>query len=116
MASHTQNLRNHRANGITNSNQTTSILSTPIFSKDEWAQIFDELSLSPRQTEIVECLFLAESDKQIAVDLGITVPTVRTHLSRLFLKLDVQDRQELILYIIHIFHENSRANSRSSSQ
>ena len=81
---------------------------TEIFSESEWMELVKELSLSPRQAQVVKCLFLGRSDKQIALDLQMAMPTVRTHLSRLFSKFDVQDRTELVLYVFHRFcHEHS---------
>ena len=64
-----------------------------------------DLSLPPRQAEVVEQLLLGHSDKQIARDLGMSVPTVRTHLCRLFSRLGVQDRCELIVYVYGRFRE-----------
>ena len=81
----------------------TLVSKAEIFSEIEWFGIVDELSLSPRQEEIIKCLFLGDSDKQIANDLHIAIPTVRTHLKRLFMKLDVQDRIGLVLRIFYIF-------------
>jgi DNA-binding CsgD family transcriptional regulator len=80
-----------------------------IFDKEEWIRLGDELSLSPRQNEIVQHLFLGQSDKQIAQTLGIAQPTVRTHLGRLFAKFNVQDRHELILLVFHHFRSGCRA-------
>ena len=79
-----------------------------IFSEIEWNELVEGLSLSPRQDQICEKLFRCLSDKQIAYSLKISVPTVRTHLSRLFLKLDVQDRQELIIHFFQYFREGCR--------
>jgi len=98
-----EKLQNRSKVGVLSGHQTTVTSDHAIFSDKEWAQIIDELSLSPRQKEIIQCLLLGDSDKQIANDLHISVPTVRTHLSRLFIKLDVQDRVELILRIFYIF-------------
>jgi len=72
----------------------------PLVSKQEWIQLTQSLELSPRQADIVERLLHGESDKQIALELKISVPTVRTHLRRLFRKFGVDDRVELILYIV----------------
>ena len=83
---------------------------TAIFSESEWLEIANELSLPPRQAEVIKLLFVGHSDKQIALELQISVPTVRTHLSRLFSKFDVQDRTELILYVFRKFRKNSRAD------
>lgn len=76
---------------------------TEIFAESEWVELVSELGLSPRQAEIIKLLFSGRSDKQVAMELQIAVATVRTHLSRLFSKFDVQDRHELILYVFHQF-------------
>jgi DNA-binding CsgD family transcriptional regulator len=80
-----------------------------IFDKNEWKQLVEELALSPRQKEIVQHLLLGQSDKQIAAAMGLAQPTVRTHLSRLFARLNVQDRQELVLQVFHHFRSGCRA-------
>ena len=83
---------------------------TGIFTESEWLEIVNELSLPPRQVEVIKYLFLGHSDKQIAMELKICVPTVRTHLSRLFSRFDVQGRTELVLYVVRYFRKNSGAN------
>lgn len=82
-----------------------------IFDKREWKTIIEELDLSPRQSEIVQLLFFGKSDKQISKELNVAVATVRTHLGRLFSKYKVQDRTELILYIVHHFRGGCRNNN-----
>ena len=84
---------------------------TAIFSESEWLEIVNELSLPPRQAEVIKLLFVGHSDKQIALELQISVPTVRTHLSRLFSRFDVQDRTELVLYVFRHFREGCREYS-----
>lgn len=79
-----------------------------IFSRDEWGCIAEELNLSDRQSDIVHCLFCGHSDKQIASDLHICIPTVRTHLSRIFQKFNVSDREELILHVFDHFRGGCR--------
>lgn len=83
---------------------------TEIFTESEWLEIVNELSLPPRQAGVVKYLFLGHSDKQIARELQISVPTVRTHLSRLFSRFDLQDRTELVLYVVRRFRKSSGAN------
>jgi len=75
-----------------------------LFSESEWMELVKELSLSPRQAQVVRRLFLGHSEKQIALDLQMSMPTVRTHLSRLFSRFDVQNRTELALYVLRRFH------------
>jgi len=62
---------------------------------------FDQMSLdrevaatqlSPRELEILTWLSAGKSNPDIATILGISMPTVATHLKRLFAKLEVNDR------------------------
>ena len=82
-----------------------------LFSKDEWHELALSLSLSPRQSQIGRHLCSGLSDKQIANAMQISVPTVRTHLSRLFLKFDAQDRNELVIIFFQHFREQFSANA-----
>jgi len=52
--------------------------------------------LSSRESEICEALIRGVNDKQIASDLDISFWTVRTHISRIFSKLGVLNRRELM--------------------
>jgi len=73
-----------------------------VFSETEWTDLHHSLGLSRRQAQIVERLLCGRSDKQIAV------PTVRTHLGRLFMRFGVADRCELILHMFACFREQCR--------
>ena len=88
----------------------TLALSTEIFSESEWLQLTNDLPLSPRQADIVKCILWGCSDKQIAMELRISVATIRTHLSRLFSRFDLQDRSELILYVFNHFRDSCKEN------
>lgn len=70
-----------------------------LLSEQEWTALKEMLGLSPQQARIVRYLLQAKPDKQIAKEMGISVPTVRTYLCRLFHKLDVNDRVELVLRV-----------------
>jgi DNA-binding NarL/FixJ family response regulator len=74
-----------------------------IFTDAEMGRLVEELSLSPKQTALIRCLFAGCSDKQIAIRMQIHISTVRTHITRLFRKFDVDDREGLILYIFRHF-------------
>lgn len=81
-----------------------------IFSELEWGELLRQLSLAPRQEQILEQIMDGLSDKQIAGKLNICVPTVRTHLSRLFARLDVCDRHELSLEVFRQFRATCPPN------
>jgi len=83
----------------------------PIFAPDEWQSIFRGLSLSPRQTQVIRMLFDGYCDKQIAEELGISVPTVRSHLQRLYARFRVQDRTALVIYIVAWFRQTQPSAS-----
>ena len=66
-------------------------------SAEKWRQLAEELALSPQQTRIVELILRNFCDKEIAAQLGLKVPTVRTYLQRTYLRLGVEDRMALVL-------------------
>ena len=50
------------------------------------------LGLSPRECEILALLASGQSNKELARTLGISPNTVKTHVARVFEKLEVQKR------------------------
>lgn len=54
--------------------------------------------LSPREEDVVRCVVSGMRNAEIARELEITEETVKTHLNRIFRKLGVRDRVELVLY------------------
>ncbi len=76
-----------------------------LFSEQEWTRIKEHLGLPPRQAEILKCVMGGMSDKQVAGVTGISVNTVRTHMTRLFRKFGSNDRVELIISIFGYLRE-----------
>jgi DNA-binding CsgD family transcriptional regulator len=54
------------------------------------------LDLTPRECDVVEMLCLGRTNQDAALCLGIGLPTVKTHLARLFDKFEVENRSALI--------------------
>ena len=54
------------------------------------------LGLSPRECEILALLASGQSNKQLARALAISPNTVKTHLARVFEKLEVQNRMQAV--------------------
>ncbi|HEX8641743.1 MAG TPA: LuxR C-terminal-related transcriptional regulator, partial [Allosphingosinicella sp.] len=54
------------------------------------------LGLSRRECEILERLASGESNKEMARSLGISPNTVKTHVARVFEKLEVQKRMQAV--------------------
>ncbi|GAA1699573.1 response regulator transcription factor [Microbacterium sediminicola] len=54
------------------------------------------VALTPRETEVLRLVSQGRSNKLIAADLGIGESTVKTHLLKIFEKLDVPDRTRAV--------------------
>jgi DNA-binding CsgD family transcriptional regulator len=54
------------------------------------------LGLSRRECEILDALAAGETNKELARRLGISPNTVKTHLARIYAKLEVQRRVQAI--------------------
>lgn len=52
--------------------------------------------LTPREAEVMELLQAGKSNAEIAHDLSVSVETVRTHARRIYRKLGVKTRRELL--------------------
>lgn len=53
------------------------------------------IQLSPRQTDVLRGVALGRSNKQIAIDLGVSPETVKCHISELLRRFGVANRAEL---------------------
>ena len=71
-----------------------------IFSDAEWEAISLSLRLSGRKFEIVQAIFDDDTELAIAQRLGISQHTVHTHIERLYQKLDVGSRIQLVTCVV----------------
>ncbi len=77
----------------------------PLFSTEEWREIIDALSISPRQAQIVGLLIQGRKDKEIGAALSISKSTVRTHLIETKARLAAEDRMELAYRVFWTFRQ-----------
>jgi DNA-binding NarL/FixJ family response regulator len=61
-----------------------------------------QVELSNRELEILRLLTQGKRDHEIARDLVLTDVTVRTHISRILLKLHLENRVQAALYGLRI--------------
>lgn len=80
--------------GIWLGNRLTPRARPATFTRNDAA--IDSLGISPREIEVLDELAQGKANKVIARDLGISPNTVKTHISRLFEKLDAANRTEAI--------------------
>jgi DNA-binding CsgD family transcriptional regulator len=79
----------------------SSSLKTP---KEEWG-------ISPREEEVLELIILGKTNKEIASTLFISEHTVKNHLSRIFTKMDVTDRSQIIALVYKRILDSERIES-----
>jgi len=71
-----------------------------VFPPGDWLLLRNTLGLSARELQVVQCVFEDEKQEAIAWRLGISPGTVNTYMQRLFAKLDVRSRPQLIVRVI----------------
>jgi len=76
-----------------------SLTATPSHCLNEatWTHLGSALELSPRQLEITRCVFDGMSECAIGRLLGVSTSTIHTHLDRLYKKLRIHGRSELVV-------------------
>ena len=68
-----------------------------IVNSERWARLVSHLKLSPRERQIIECILGgADGEDVVARRLGISSHTVHTHVERLYRKLRVTSRSQLV--------------------
>ena len=91
-----------------------------VFMPGEWRSLASCLGLSPRECGIVRAVFDGDSEKRTAERLGLSPHTVHTYLWRIYRKLQVQSREELLVRVFAEFrslpkHASKRAKSGPQS-
>ena len=77
-----------------------------VFAPKEWRALAASLGLSPREAGVVRCVFDGASERRIAEQLALSPHTVHTYLWRIYRKLHVQSREELLVRIFAEFRSS----------
>ncbi len=93
------------ARRVANASAATPTLPPLPLAVELWDQVAASLALAPQQKRIVELILRGLRDKEIAVAMKLSVPTVRTYLGRIFLRTGVRDRMELALKAFLVSHQ-----------
>ncbi len=84
-----------------------------LFAADAWKSIAESLRLSPRELQIVQCVFDDETEESIAQRLSISSHTVHSHMERVYRKLRVTSRVQLVIRTVaehaHLIGANTSA-------
>jgi len=84
-----------------------------ILKPEEWMQARLSLKLSMRELEITQHIFDDHKAEHIAEDLGLSVHTVNTYLQRIYFKLEVHSRSQLVLSVLKSHLEHLARSSES---
>lgn len=65
-----------------------------------WVRLRDSLKLSDRELQIVQGIFEDQKQESIAYALGISPHSVNTYIQRIYTKLRIGSRPQLILRVM----------------
>ena len=75
----------------------------PLLPVDAWPLLRAAFELSARELQIVQCVFEDQKREDIAYRLGISLGTVNTYFQRLYTKLQVASRPQLIVRVMAVY-------------
>ncbi len=80
----------------------------------QWLMIAECLSLSDREVQVVQCVFDDKTEAAAALELSISSHTVHSHLTRVYRKLGVRTRCELVVRVFaeYLFLASSEGNGK----
>lgn len=98
-----------------NNKSLSSALTSPtrrpsFLSHQDWCLLIQTLCLSPRETEISNLILTGHSEREIADLLAISTHTVHSHLERMYRKLNVHTRCDLVMAFFRAY-ARARQNS-----
>jgi DNA-binding NarL/FixJ family response regulator len=97
---HSTDSRNRYAMNSLIEGQSLSNSGRGILNPEEWEQTRLALRMSTRELQIAQHVFDDVKSEGIAEELGISVHTINTYVQRLYSKLEVRSRPQLVLRIL----------------
>lgn len=74
-----------------------------LFSSNAWRAIATDLALSRRECDVLRAIFEDHTEFAISCDLRISPKTVHTYISRLYRKLGVSNRTQVLVCVFERF-------------
>lgn len=81
----------------------------------QWHLIAETLTLAPRQLQIVQAVFDGLDERHMATELGIAKGTIHTYTQRLYQKLGVNCRCELIVRVFLAYLSAERGETPTAA-
>jgi DNA-binding CsgD family transcriptional regulator len=76
------------------------LLGSSLLPCDVWSQLRDSLKLSARELQIVQGIFEDQKQESIASALSISPHSVNTYIQRIYAKLSIGSRPQLIVRVM----------------
>lgn len=67
----------------------------------------DDPTLTRRQREVLDLMFLGHSNKEIGNALGVSIPTVKAHVSAIFKTFNVRNRTQVVIAARQLYAASS---------
>lgn len=83
---------------------------------DAWDHLASDLCLAPRELQVVQGVFDDLKEIAIADDLGISPHTVHTYLERVYRKLRVGSRVELVVRVFAAYLDRDPPNALAAQE
>ena len=83
----------------TDSPAPNAVLGKSLLKLQDWQRIGQSLHLSRRELQIVQSVFDDSKEALIAQQLGISPHTINTYIQRIYQKLNVNSRPQLIVRV-----------------
>ncbi len=80
-----------------------------LFGEERWGRVVVRLGLTRRQGQVGRLICRGCSDKQIARRLGISIDSVRLHVSKLFTRVGARGRVGLLVHFVLADRESRRS-------
>jgi DNA-binding CsgD family transcriptional regulator len=84
----------------TSNNFACRTLGRRLLPQPAWEELRVLLQLSPREMQIAQGVFDDQQEQCIAFELGISRHTVNTYLQRMYRKVGVSNRTQLVLHVL----------------
>jgi DNA-binding NarL/FixJ family response regulator len=81
------------------SDSVSRTLGRRLLPQPAWEELRVLLQLSPREMQIAQGVFDDQKEQSIAFELGISPHTVNTYLQRMYRKVGVSNRTQLVLHV-----------------
>lgn len=74
-------------------------------SHEEWQAVNEQLGLSERELQLVQQIFDGKKLYKVALDMKLSLATVKTYTQRVHRKLGLSDQRQLVLCVAGVWEQ-----------